>query len=81
MNTLILYSKSECHLCELAETLFRSHSGSKRFKLEITDISGSGELIEQYGIRIPVIRDPGSGKEIGWPFDKRRLSDFLNSLS
>ncbi len=57
MDTLILYSKPGCHLCEQAENLFHAHRGSKRFKLEIKDISGSAELMKRYGIRIPVIRD------------------------
>ena len=80
MNTLILYSTPGCHLCEQAESLFHAHRGSRRFKLEITDIAGSDDLMKRYGIRIPVIRDPGTGKEIGWPFTEKRLSEFLNSL-
>jgi hypothetical protein len=80
MDTLILYSKPGCHLCEKAEILFRARRGPGRFKLEIADISGSDELSKRYGIRIPVIRDPRSGSEIGWPFNEQRLSEFLNRL-
>ena len=81
VETLILYSKPGCHLCELAETVFHAHRSSGRFKLEITNIAKSNELMKRYGIRIPVIRDPVTGKEIGWPFNDQQLSKFLNSLS
>ena len=81
MDTLILYSKPGCHLCEQAEILFHAHRGSKRFKLEMKDIAGSDALMERYGIRIPVIRDPRTGSEIGWPFVEQQLSEFLDSLS
>jgi glutaredoxin len=81
VQALILYSKPGCHLCEKAETLFYAHRASGRFNLEISDIAESDELMKRYGIRIPVIRDPHSGREIGWPFDERKLSAFLNGLS
>ena len=81
MYTLILYSTPRCHLCDQAKALFHAHRDSKQFKLEITDIAGSEELMDRYGIRIPVICDPVTGREIGWPFGEKQLSKFLSRLS
>ena len=33
--------------------------------------------IARYGIRIPVIKNKVTDKEIGWPFDTEQLADFI----
>jgi hypothetical protein len=42
------------------------------------EISDSEQLIEKYGIRIPVVKVVSSGEELGWPFNQMALSDFFN---
>ena len=37
------------------------------------------QLIERYGVRIPVVRLEGSKRELGWPFSIDDLFDFLNA--
>ncbi|MCB1646318.1 MAG: glutaredoxin family protein [Pseudomonadales bacterium] len=73
-----LYTTLGCHLCELAEELLMQalRSGIS-FSIEATEISNSDELIERYGIRIPVIRCNGSDRELGWPFSLAQLQLFL----
>lgn len=44
------------------------------FKLDAVDISVNEALVDRYGIRIPVVKNVESGKEIAWPF---ALTDLL----
>lgn len=73
MQPLILYTTSGCHLCEHAEAILEA--GGHRF--EAKDIADDLELMERYGVRIPVVRD-SSGRELGWPFDGTQLQQFLS---
>ena len=73
MQLLTLYTTSGCHLCEHAETILEA--GGHLF--EAVDIADDLDLIERYGVRIPVVRD-GAGRELGWPFDGAQLEDFLS---
>lgn len=74
---LVLYSTSGCHLCEEALALVHQlmHSGNT---IEVTevDIANDDALMDQYGVRIPVIKTP-RGSEIGWPFTRQELEEFL----
>jgi glutaredoxin len=78
MKTLILYGTLGCHLCEQALELITPLIGSE-YKLVEVDIGDSDELIERYGIRIPVVAIQGDDTEIGWPFDAEDFVDFLQS--
>jgi Glutaredoxin-like domain (DUF836) len=59
MQTLILYSKSGCHLCEgLQEKLeqIQSEPGSDlAFQLEIRDIAQKEQLLQAYQYEVPVL--------------------------
>jgi len=84
MKTLNLYTTLGCHLCEEAEALMRSALDKKSYTLEKIEISESEELVDKYGIRIPVIQlpshiDPSTGEaaELGWPFDAQQFEQFL----
>ena len=78
MRVLYLYTTLGCHLCEQALELLEPLVGDSSFRLESIDIAESDELMERYGIRIPVLRRPGIDKELGWPFDQQQLSAFLS---
>ncbi len=77
MSTVFtLYTTSGCHLCEQAKSVFWPCAEILGVKLQEIDIAESEEMVERYGIRIPVIASQG-GAEIGWPFDQQQLLDFL----
>ncbi len=79
MKLLKLYGTQGCHLCEEAEQLLQQwvmHAPG-RFDLVTVDIVGDDALFERYGVRIPVVLHPESGRELGWPFDMRVLDAFL----
>jgi hypothetical protein len=77
MQQLILYTTEGCHLCDEAEDLLKQLESVKEYKLQLVDISFSGELMTIYGIRIPVVRRTDNGNELGWPFDRASLLAFV----
>lgn len=73
-----LYTTLGCHLCDDALKLLNEYSAHVS-QLEIVEIEivDSDELVDRYGIRIPVIQLPASQSELGWPFDATSLRSFL----
>ncbi len=77
---LIMYSTLGCHLCDLAEQVILTSGILNNCEVEIMDIAEDDVLIDQYGIRIPVVKDSESSSEIGWPFDAGGLLKWFNIL-
>lgn len=73
----ILYHTAGCHLCELAEAVIEPLARARGWRVSRVDIAGDDALLERYGTRIPVLRDPRDGREIGWPFDRAALEREL----
>ena len=70
----LLYQRDDCHLCDLALealALARAPDFGSVF------IDGDEALEARYGLRVPVFRDDGTGRELGWPFTPATLSAFL----
>jgi hypothetical protein len=79
MISIILYTTAGCHLCELAEGLLRTVESKHAVKIIHTEIGDNDDLVERYGIRIPVIEFP-NGNELGWPFDATDIENTLQQL-
>ena len=62
----ILYQRDDCHLCDLALALLAQVRAPD---FESVFIDGDAALEARYGERVPVLRDAGDGRELGWPFD------------
>ncbi len=82
MDTLLLYTTSGCHLCDLAETVLAeaqqsSSPDSIRFVVRKVEISDDPELVARYGVRIPVIRMLDRSRDLGWPFGATELANYL----
>lgn len=84
-SSLILYTTEGCHLCEQAELLLNqlsqlhvSELQGSELQLTPVDISTDEALVELYGIRIPVVKNELTQKEIGWPFELKDLVELLN---
>ena len=71
MRSLTLYTTSGCHLCEHAEHILEA--GGHPF--DAVDIADDLDLMERYGVRIPVVKD-GAGRELGWPLMAHSLRAF-----
>ncbi len=76
----ILYGTLGCHLCEVAEQLITTTLDLQMVSIECVDIADDDRLIEAYGVRIPVLVDPESGYDLGWPFDAQQLQRFVAGL-
>lgn len=72
---LQLYGTEFCHLCDEAEALLRGLG----IAAEYIDIADDDELIERYGVRIPVLRRCDNGAELGWPFDGGAVLRFIDA--
>ncbi|MDH3789388.1 MAG: glutaredoxin family protein [Xanthomonadales bacterium] len=69
---LILYSRPECHLCDLAAEMLNSAGLPWRS----VDIDADPCLATRYGVHVPVISRPGDGRELFFPFDQQALVAF-----
>lgn len=75
---MILYGTSACHLCELAEQLLSEMLADGRIReaIELIDIADSEQLVERFGVRIPVLTSDAGDKELEWPFDQRQVMQW-----
>lgn len=76
LKNLILYTTSDCHLCEQAQNLLQQLPAGA-FSIESVDIAYDDSLLDHYGLRIPVVQLQGREQDLGWPFDLPALEDYL----
>jgi len=79
---VLLFTTLGCHLCEEAETLWqqwleKDQETSRCFQLVPTEIAEDTQLVELYGVRIPVLKRGDNEAELGWPFDLPGLQRFM----
>ena len=79
MITLTLYSRPDCHLCDVMagqlEPLLRG-----RAALRVVDISGDLGLKRRFGLRIPVLA--GADEELcQYRLDRERVERYLETAS
>ncbi len=72
-----LYTTTGCHLCEEAEAMLEFLHTQGKCSWKAVEISDSDQMIEEYGLKIPVIGKM-DGEEIGWPFSFEELSAWIN---
>ena len=71
---LTLFQRDDCQLCDEALAVL-AEAGTPDF--ESVWIDGDDEMEARYGIRVPVLRDEDTGRELSWPFDAEALSSWL----
>ena len=75
MKALVLLSRENCHLCDRMRAALAPLIAD-RATLEVVDIDGDPELVERYGLRIPVL--VGDGRELsGFPLDTAVVERYL----
>ena len=74
---LILYSRADCHLCD--QVIMMLDRAGVRWRP--VDIDDDPELVERYGLKVPVLRRPDTGRELFYPFDERQLTAFVGDKS
>jgi hypothetical protein len=81
MRELTVFSRQGCHLCELLieelEPLCRAHG----VRLQVRDVDDDDRWRERYGSRVPVLCTADGGELSGWPFDRERVSAWLQYTS
>ena len=80
MKLLELLTTEGCHLCELAIPILSTGIDPECFDVDLVDIAYDDLLLDRYGTRIPVLREPNSGAELEWPFDQNSLAQFISAL-
>jgi predicted DCC family thiol-disulfide oxidoreductase YuxK len=73
MTQLVLYTTSHCHLCEQALVLLIRLKEQYAINWITKEISDDDDLIEKYGIRIPVIQRIDNQSELNWPFSENDI--------
>lgn len=59
MHRVVLFTRSGCHLCDLAREGVDAVRATHPFELTIVDIDERDELIRDYGYRVPVVEVDG----------------------
>lgn len=80
MVYLDLMTTEGCHLCDEAVAVLQQVLVAGEAEVDLVDIVFDSELLERYAVRIPVLVERGSGRELDWPFDAQRLRQFLGEL-
>ena len=71
---LLLYQRDDCKLCDEAIALL---AAVRAPQFESVWIDDDAALEARYGMRVPVLRDEDSGRELDWPFDIDALRAFI----
>jgi len=74
-----LYSSEGCHLCELAQALILKSIPDHQFKIiDIVNDEFKGlNLIELYGVHIPVFERISDGAKLFWPFEQTQVVELI----
>ena len=77
---LELLGTSGCHLCEDAEAFVEEARIrlSVGFALKLVEIADDPELMESFGLRIPVLR--WNEQLLCWPFTTDDVTEFLSAI-
>jgi len=78
---LELMTTDGCHLCEQAVSVLQCTLSAGQAEIDLVDIAFDDGLMERYATRIPVLVEPASGRELGWPFDGVSLQTFIVGCS
>ena len=72
---LILYQRDDCALCDEALHVLAE---ARAPAFESVWIDDDDALEARYGMRVPVLRDVESDRELDWPFDATQASVFVD---
>ena len=78
MKKVTVYSRTGCHLCEIAIDLIKSVKQENNFSLEIKLIDNDSELEKEYGEQVPVILIDEKAHDY-WRVDLTRFTKAIDS--
>mgnify|MGYP002856082362 FL=1 len=65
-------------MCEHAERILDDLRKRSMFALEVIDIATEAELVEKYGLRIPVLLNVETQRQLYWPFNADEIVTLLD---
>lgn len=74
----LLLGTQGCHLCEQASALLADVLKSASIRVIETDIAEHSRWQAGYAVRIPVFYHVETGRDLGWPFTRTELLNFIN---
>ena len=77
-NPLILFSKNNCSLCDIAEDILRENIKEFEWDFKKIDIESDINLLDKFKYKIPVLHRPDKNIYLYWPFPLSRLKEFLS---
>ncbi|WP_374088836.1 glutaredoxin family protein [Methylomicrobium lacus] len=79
---LLLLGTEGCHLCEEAQEIVAAclEQIGPGIEIESIDIAEQAEWQPDYALKIPVLLEPESRRELGWPFDQHQATHFLRQF-
>lgn len=83
MIKLLLLGTAGCHLCEEAKVIIEAYSvqDTDQLAIEAVDIAEQTQWQANYAERIPVLYHPVTQQDLGWPFDRNDVNEFISGLS
>jgi len=78
MKKVTVYSRSGCHLCEIAIDRIKSTMDELKFELDIKLIDNDIKLQEEYGEQVPVILIEGEVHDY-WRVDLDRFTKAVRA--
>ena len=72
---LTLYSTEGCHLCELAFHLLTQDVRVPGTQIHVVDIATDDQLIDRFGVLIPVLETPSQAISSSGPLAPKTLAD------
>jgi hypothetical protein len=75
-----LYSSEGCHLCEQALALIGNVIPDHQIKVvDIidSDIEGEQNLVQLYGVHIPVLERLSDNHKLFWPFEQSQVVELI----
>ena len=75
---LQLIQRDDCPLCDQALAVL---AAARAPEFDSVWIDGDDGLEAAYGVRVPVLRDAGTGAELDWPFDAARVRAWLDAAA
>jgi len=73
-------TRSGCHLCEDALPLVLAEAGRRGIEVRVVDVDTDDELVRDFGLRVPVLRDAAGRVLAEGPMDGRTVREALASL-
>ena len=78
MKKVTVYSRSGCHLCDIAIDRIKSTMDELKFELDIKLIDNDIKLQEEYGEQVPVMLIEGKVHDY-WRVDLERFTKAVKS--